>query len=366
VPRQSAVSWFLAFCVLILCCGVLEADVIYTNFAAGDAYSAGNGLIVTNDKLAGASIAMPFTPAANYDLTGIDFVATDLIPDDSADLTIGIYGDNGGQPGGPALESFTVDTPGQFGNLVPVLTVTSAMQPLLEANTVYWVAMDSPTGNLLVWNQNTTLAAGFSVTDGSGNWSASSQAQGVVEIDGTLVSNSFSLETQALAGTIPEPETWWLMAAGLAALFVENRRRNRLLHIGESISCGPCGAGLWPALMSATGCYSTLRQARASPTRNNDPVTNVVIGVRTSISRANSSAARNESATRTLPLPATPANTCGFSARGWSGAVRITSAASGNNVFVTSSTALSRIAPKMIRTGRKPVVLASSAKNSRI
>lgn len=215
---QSAAPWFFVFSVLIPGGSVLRADVIYTNFAAGDTYAAGNGLIVTNDTLAGSSVAIAFTPSANYDLTSIEFVATDLIPDDLAQVTIGIFADNGGQPGGFALESFTVNSLGQFGNLVPVLTVTSVLQPLLEANTVYWVAMDSPTGNLVVWNQNTTLASGFSITDGSGNWSASNQLQGVVEIDGTPASSGLISETQSSAGSTPEPGTWWLMAAGLAVI----------------------------------------------------------------------------------------------------------------------------------------------------
>ena len=110
---------------------------------------------------------------------------------------------------------------------VPVTTVTSLLQPLLLANTTYWVGLEAAPGDLIVWNQNTTGATGFSQTDGSGSWSASSQFQGVVEIDGTLPPVGFTSRANFTASEadVPEPRAFWMMALGLAVIARTGRRR---------------------------------------------------------------------------------------------------------------------------------------------
>jgi hypothetical protein len=186
---------FRTFCILVLVASTaggvaLQADVIYTNFGTGAAYSSGAGVIVTNDNSAWSSVAIAFTPSANYDLTSIELVATGIIPDDLGGI-LGIFADNGsGQPGGAPIESFQLSPLGQFGQAVPVLTITSLLQPLLLADTQYWIGLNAPVGDFIVWNQSVTSALGFSQTDGSGNWSTSTADQGAVEIDGTLDPNA--------------------------------------------------------------------------------------------------------------------------------------------------------------------------------
>jgi hypothetical protein len=227
--------------------GALQADVIYTNFGTGDTYAAGAGLIVTNDGLAWSSVAVAFTPAANYTLTSIEFAASDLIPDGPNSVTISIYDDNAGQPSLRPLESFTSGPLGQFGTLVPVMTVTSLLQPLLLADTQYWVGMNASAGDLVVWNQNITLAEGFSRTDGSGDLSTSGTDQGVVEIDGVLAPGTFepdlSLGEESIS-VIPEPGSCWMLAGGIAmiaGLFrlkaagsLTGRRESPLLQLPET------------------------------------------------------------------------------------------------------------------------------------
>jgi hypothetical protein len=211
----------------------LRADVIYTNFGADDAYAAGAGIIVTNDNLAWSSVAIAFTPVANYTLSSIEFIATGLNPDGTDTATLGIFADNGGQPGSTPLESFTVDSLAQFGSLVPVMSVTSALQPLLLANTQYWIGMNTTAGNFIVWNQNTTLANGFSQTDGAGNWFASGTDQGVVKVDGTFAPDVSAPNAAPFLGTlnpVPEPGTWWLIAAGLSAIAYLRRVFSTLHH----------------------------------------------------------------------------------------------------------------------------------------
>jgi hypothetical protein len=214
---------------------VLRADTIYSSFGPGASYEAEAGIIVTNDGLAGASVAIAFTPTADYDLTGIEFVATELKLDSPAPVTIGIFADNGGQPEGQPLESFTAGGLGTFAQTALVTTVTSVLQPLLQAGTQYWVGMNAPAGDLLVWNQTTTTATGFSLTDGSGNWSTSDPAegQGAVEIDGILAPVIASDSTVFL----PETAPLWMMAGGLAAIA-------RLARRG---SLGSGGSGFRPS-----------------------------------------------------------------------------------------------------------------------
>jgi hypothetical protein len=231
--------YILIFAVSVSGGIALKADVIYTNFGTGDAYSSGAGIIVTNDNQAWSSVAIAFTPSASYDLTSIELVATDIIPDYQG-ATFGIFADNGsGQPVGAPLESFTQVPLGQFGTAVPVLTLTSLLQPLLLANTQYWIGMNAPADDFIVWNQNITSSLGFSQTDGSGNWSTSNADQGVVEIDGTLdpsaptpippapiddPSDILVTQTASSIGVTPEPRAWWLMAGGLAAIAICAKR----------------------------------------------------------------------------------------------------------------------------------------------
>lgn len=74
--------------------------------------------------------------------------------------------------------------------------------------------------------QNVTSANGFSETDGSGNWSASDplEAQGVLEVDGTLSAvQPLAAPADAPLST-PEPRTWLLLAGGFGALAFFRRR----------------------------------------------------------------------------------------------------------------------------------------------
>ncbi len=200
---------------------ILRADTIYTNFDDSGSYATGTGLIVTNDAVSGASVAVPFTPSDNYNLTSIEFVASDLFQGDSSDVTIGIFADNGGLPGSTPLELFSAAPGGVFGDNVLVTTVSSILQPLLLADTQYWIGMNAAPGDMIIWNQNVTSANGFYETDGSGNWSASDtlQSQGALEVDGTVayvppppITIPPVDDDDALPSAVPEPAAWLLMA----------------------------------------------------------------------------------------------------------------------------------------------------------
>jgi len=216
----------LVFLALVVGRPPLRADTVYTNFGTGDAYASSAGVIVTNDGVAWSSVAVAFTPTANYNLSSIEFVVSDLIPDDSNDVTLGLFADNGGQPDATALEMFSMSPDGMFGDNLLVTTVSSILQPLLLADTQYWIGMNAAPGDLVVWNQNLTSATGFFETDGSGNWSAADplKAQGVLEVDGTL--SAVQPPVNSFNSSAPEPGAWLLMAGGLAALAFLRRRLN--------------------------------------------------------------------------------------------------------------------------------------------
>lgn len=197
---------------LVLCSSVLRASTIFTTFGLNNTYSVGTGLVVTDSNFS-YSVAVQFTPSADYKLSGIDFVATRQSPDSPDSVTLSIFSDGGGLPSGNPLEALTLA--GQtvvFGGASPVLTVTSLINPVLYANHAYWVEMNAPLGSL-IWNHNTTLASGIAETDGLGNWSTSNSTQGVVRITGTE------------ATLAPEPQTWLMIAGGVAAVALSSRRR---------------------------------------------------------------------------------------------------------------------------------------------
>lgn len=241
---------FLVICALI----PAHADVIYTNFGTGDAYSAGSGLIVTNDSFAWSSVALAFIPPASYHLASIELVASNLFAGDTG-ATLGIFADDNGRPGGKLLESYRLGELGQFGGAVPVLTVKSLLQPLLEANTVYWIGLNAPKNSLIIWNQNSTSSLGIASADGAGHWALSDSPQGALRINGDLAPvdpvipdpvipdpvipeamfysapNSApvmvvyqSNPIEEIPAFVPEPASLWLFAGAMAVCLRRSRR----------------------------------------------------------------------------------------------------------------------------------------------
>jgi hypothetical protein len=214
-PRVLAPR-ILALAGLIFCGSLLKADVIYTNFGSGYAYTPGSGLVVTNGtEDFSVAIELP-AMSADYYLSSIEFVATVTNPDPSNSVTMSVYADAAGVPGGSPLESLTLN--GQIydfdGTPAPVLGVTSILNPELYAGTQYWVVMDGPIDEGLVWDLNSSRTSGYVETDGTaGNWvnSQPNTTNGVFEVDGCLVQGG-------CASSAPEPGTSVLLGAGLLGL----------------------------------------------------------------------------------------------------------------------------------------------------
>lgn len=228
-PIRSArflIPRILIFSGLALCGSILKADVLYTNFGPGTTYTDSSGVIVSNGSVETSVAEELPVLTSSYDLTSIEFVASTETPSPLNSVTVGIYADNGGVPAATALESITLT--GQLapfdGSLSPVLTATSVTNPLLSAGSQYWLVMDGPASEYLVWDLNSTSTVGYLETNGTaGEWinnpnPFASETNAVFEVDGTLISG---------AAAAPEPRTWMLLAGGLGLISVLARRRSK-------------------------------------------------------------------------------------------------------------------------------------------
>jgi hypothetical protein len=191
----------------------LQADIIYTNFGGGDSFLAGSGLIVTRDGAAWSSLAIAFVPAFSYSLSSVEFAGSTLIPG-SKGASLAVFADDDGHPDGRPLETIALDgLMAPFGDPARLLKVTSAVHPVLEAGQTYWIGMNAAVGGLAVWNQTTALTAGFSATDGAGNWSAWDQVQGAVRLRGKLVFETILPAPEPVSGPVGDPPTLLSLAA---------------------------------------------------------------------------------------------------------------------------------------------------------
>jgi len=136
-------SWILSAFVLCFISGasVTRADSIVFSDLPPDLTFHGYVLTVTPKDF---DLAMGFTPSSTYMLDDIA-LAVELISGVNQ-LDVWLARDSGGLGPGAILESF------HFGNamspygssLGSVLTATSAIHPLLQASTLYWLVADVP------------------------------------------------------------------------------------------------------------------------------------------------------------------------------------------------------------------------------
>ncbi len=199
---------------LLLFAGIANCDTISSNFGAGGTFSPGIGFGVVGP----AQIAYPFTVpmGSNYIFDSASLALSEGIGTDTS-VTISLAANAGGVPGS-VLENL-VGTVVLFPSDTAPVTVTSALNPLLTADTVYWLIVSPAAGNGANWlTANILTTPDFQATRASSSsaWSANPllagyNNPGAFSVDGTAVSST------------PETSTWWLVLAGIAILGVKRK-----------------------------------------------------------------------------------------------------------------------------------------------
>jgi hypothetical protein len=191
----------LAFC---MASGQLSAATLYSNLGAGDSYT-NAGYISTS----GGS----FSDGTVFTAAGTGALATVFVPiaDANGSLAFDLYADSAGHPGTLLEHWSSVTVPTSFVS-IPLLSLASVANPVLSSGSIYWfVATSAATLTGLTWDQSNQLTSG-------GIWVGL----------GTSLSQvlaTFPPPAIKLVSAVPEPTTWVLLAAPLAAMLWFRRRR---------------------------------------------------------------------------------------------------------------------------------------------
>jgi hypothetical protein len=191
-----------------------NAGVIFSNLGPGDSFGTLSGWVVGNRTTPFGStsleIAAAFTPASDTLFTGAD-LATQLFGQ-PGDLTVALM--VSGLSGIPdtTLETFIVTPPMDPA----LLSVQSALNPLLSAGTEYWLDMFS-SSSAAVWLDNDQGARGAVASNQNGrgfvlltDFGGNSPVQPAFRVSGDPI----ELFVTA-AADVPEPSTFVFVVAGL-------------------------------------------------------------------------------------------------------------------------------------------------------
>ena len=174
--------------------GFAKADVIFSDFGAGNTYSCclnwGIGLHIPPFNTISA---MAFTPSSNFDLSQIDLGITWVGNTNS--VIVSLENDSSGLPGS-AIESWTVSNLPPTGSTNAIETVRPVSPVELMATQQYWIDVAGVGDASAAWNWNVVGAIGPYAQRGGGSF---------VLNDGTL--GAFDV----LGTPIPEPSFVWLL-----------------------------------------------------------------------------------------------------------------------------------------------------------
>jgi hypothetical protein len=185
-----------------------HATVIFSNFGPGLSYDTSGGNPIGNLSDGNTyGEAGVFTTGSAADALDSIQIALSCAFSCLDPVVVTLSSDNSGQPGA-ILESFQLAAVmlGTLGDNNPPLLLTSALEPVLAANTQYWVTVSSDLNDSIAWNWNLagdTSPEALSV-DGGVSWFAPSG----------LTPGAFEVNTVSIAS--PEPSSLGLMlGAGL-------------------------------------------------------------------------------------------------------------------------------------------------------
>jgi hypothetical protein len=179
----------------------LQASSLYTNIGSGP--FPWGAAFTTESPSSSFSDGTEFFASASGNLGQILLPVADIL----GSVTFGLYTNASGQPG-TLLEQWTnVTVPTSYQN-IPLLTLTSELNPFLSEGDDYWfVATSAATSRGLQWLPNNEGIPG-------GIWDGTSITS-LTQILSGLSAPAIEVESTTLT---PELDTWILLAAGLVLL----------------------------------------------------------------------------------------------------------------------------------------------------
>jgi hypothetical protein len=189
---------------------------IFSDFGPGNSYTSGIGWTVAGPAGAGGSfqsVAMPFTPSGDYQLSQIDIALGFASGTNSAMVTLN--SDSSGIPGG-VLMTWNLSSLPAFGTCCVVETLAPSSPLLLSSGTRYWVVANPGSSDTHdAWNFNDMGATGLvMLNNGNGFFIAPHSELGAFDV------------LAEVATSVPEPPTALLTAGGIAWLSRRVPRRS--------------------------------------------------------------------------------------------------------------------------------------------
>lgn len=185
--------------VALLGISTASASIVFSNYTGT---SNDSGLDVCGADCGGQSLALEFTPSANYNLTDVIVLLGSAGGGDDA-VNIFLYSNSAGLPGSE-IEQIGFDL-SPVGEISPV-TANSISSPItLVSGTSYWVVLlAADAGSDSYWSVGGSSSAPAAEESGANGWMAISVAQPwQTEVDGTSTTAA------------PEPASFLAIGCGL-------------------------------------------------------------------------------------------------------------------------------------------------------